>query len=218
MIIQKEGTFDRLILEIKALIAKGTLYAFNQYFQKSNIQKEVWNFLKKIAYMPNPDDRQILQSVNKTLELGYANCVNYVIVGASILEKYKIPYEIVFVGDENDNWEHVYLTSQGMIIDACSPYFNHTHDYPFKKIIKSNLRVIQGLRGRNKQRKNVVNILPLLALLPSLLPSLLGLLGSGGSSQNAPPPPIPKPTMNLAPLFLIGGVALLALLDNDEKK
>lgn len=123
LLVAESTTLGNTIDYIKALSIKGSQ---NDVLRnvvsscKGNL-KCLFDFAYDTAvYEPDPNERQILQSVEKTMMLKKANCVDYTILLSALLRIAKIPhsYRVVSYKRPTD-YEHIYIvTHNGAVLDC----------------------------------------------------------------------------------------------------
>lgn len=122
--IDKNVSIAKTITYIKSniLLTSKHPYIIN-IAEKSNgslqfIYETVYN---DFLYKSDADGKQDIKSLDCILESGFANCVDYSTIIASVLEVLKINYYLKIVSfDKPKEFEHIYIvTSNGVIMDAC---------------------------------------------------------------------------------------------------
>lgn len=177
IILKNDSTID-MIEEIKKQIIIGSKIPLIQQIgeqSKNLILSQQLEFIFQYSYdlavfRLSPNNRQQLRTVKNIIRTGFANCTGYVELIGSILYYLKIPFNLRLIDLDNSGYSHIYIESQGFILDACIGQkqddtdtkenrptigqFNNEVNY-YKKKDFNMLTVVNGTR--TKRSRNKVN-------------------------------------------------------------
>jgi hypothetical protein len=187
-------SYNDVIREIKKLIYQGSknehIKEISEIINKSQPIEILLNEVLIIAFdsavfVPSPDNKQQLRTVENILREQKANCTGYVTLIGAILENLKIPYTLRLVDVNGRGFEHIYIYSSGYVLDAIlgqkqngtetfqnriqKPYFNYEVKYK-TKIDYPMITTINGISNR----KSILNRNNINGFWDTLLTPLLG--------------------------------------------
>lgn len=133
--VQSVPTVSNFAKFLKGKTLKQTLY-------------NVWHFARKnIRYQLDPYNEQFLKTANRTIYDGFGDCKSLSLLIGSILTNLGINADYRFVSYSNTDprQTHVYVISNGYVLDACLKNFNEEKKFASK--LDKNMTKISQLSG-----------------------------------------------------------------------